>query len=47
MSRLALWIGGFIFIAAALVALFTDWSWQSALILGFVGIAIIFFLIKG
>jgi len=47
MSRLALWIGAFIFIAAALVALFSDWNWQTALILAAIGIGIIFFVAKG
>lgn len=47
MSRLVLWIGGLIFIAAALVVMFSGGGWQSALILGAVGAGIVFFLIKG
>jgi hypothetical protein len=47
MSRLALWIGGLIFIAAAIVVLFSGGGWQSALVLAAVGAGIVFFLVRG
>ncbi len=47
MSRLALYIGGAIFIAAAVLVLFSGWNWQSAIILAAIGAGIIFFLVKG
>jgi len=47
MSRLALWVGGMIFIAAAIVVLFSGGSWQTGVILIAFGVGIIFFLVKG
>jgi len=46
MSRLAIILGGCIFIAAGFVTLFSDWNWQGALFLWAIGIALIIFFVK-
>ena len=46
MSRLGLWIAGFIFLAAAIIVLFSNGGWQAALILGALGLGILYFLTR-
>ena len=47
MSRLAIILGGCIFIAAGIVTLFSDLNWQGALFLLAIGIGLIIFFVKG
>jgi uncharacterized membrane protein YjjP (DUF1212 family) len=47
MSRLGLVISGFVFIAAAIIVLFSGGGWDAALILFAVGAAILYFYSRG
>jgi hypothetical protein len=46
-SRLAILIGGFLFIAAGIITLFSDRNWQGALFLFALGAALLVFFLKG
>lgn len=47
MSRLAIIVGGCVFIAVGITVLFPTFNWQGALVLVAVGIGLLLFAFKG
>ena len=47
MPRLAIIVGGCIFLAAGLITIFSDFNWQAGLILLAIGIGLIVFFFFG
>ena len=47
MPKLAIIVGGCIFVAAGLITIFSDFNWQAGLVLLAIGVGFIIFYIKG